>query len=50
MNDTLGADCIGSSTVTKYFREKILEVGAWHGFRAENWRGKFHWWGNSWGS
>jgi hypothetical protein len=28
MNDTLGADCIGSSTVTKYFREKILEVGA----------------------
>jgi hypothetical protein len=24
MNDTLGADCIGYSTVTKYLREKIL--------------------------
>jgi hypothetical protein len=23
MNDTLGADCIGYSTVTKYLREKV---------------------------
>jgi hypothetical protein len=26
MNDTLGANCIGYSTVTKYLREKILEI------------------------
>jgi hypothetical protein len=23
MNDTLGADCIGHSTVTKYLRKKV---------------------------
>jgi hypothetical protein len=28
MNDTLGADCIGYSSVTKYLREKVLEVDA----------------------
>jgi hypothetical protein len=36
MNNTLGADCIGCSTVTKYLREKFLEVDALHGFRTEN--------------
>jgi hypothetical protein len=25
MNDTLGADCIGYSTVTKYVKKKFLE-------------------------
>jgi hypothetical protein len=28
VNDTLGADCIGYSTVTKYLRKKFLEVDA----------------------
>jgi hypothetical protein len=35
MNDTLGADRIGYSTVTKYLRKKILEIDACHGFRAD---------------
>jgi hypothetical protein len=26
MNDTLGADCIGYSTITEYLRKKFLEV------------------------
>jgi hypothetical protein len=28
INGTLGADCIGYSTFTKYLREKILEIDA----------------------
>jgi hypothetical protein len=36
MNDTLGADCIAYSTVTKYLKEKNFSKSMLDGFRAEN--------------